>query len=881
MADEDEPEIVEQTGVRGDRLVTVLMMIAATTAIGGFGALFSMWWQSGITDPHEVLRIASQEYVGGRPIVAGELAETVDLGEEPEKPEEMEEPAPDAPEPTEEEKAAKAEKEQWRQLRDFLIGAGKVARAGQEQDARERRNIHYEAIPFLEKSRETGFRQGRQAEGYRLLGETLFKVGRFDDAIESLTAAIEQDPVLKRDLLPILAEAQLNSLQPTTEASLATIEHFLNTLNLETEQRRRGELIRIRALRELKQWSAAQRVIDKARQYKASNEIEQENTEAEYRDSLRLQQAILKVQQAQEQFGARPQDEFDDRTAATEYLTETMQTLASLQREAAPQTASQARLWAARAYLVQGMHNDALNELTIVRQQRPFGAEGIVGGLEEIELLAEQGRGIEVLQTTRYIMRELGDAQAFDATLIPFAEFQRRLQDSIDQLRGHGKFEQAIDTARSLPPVFPRSAALMQEGMGYSEWAKSTIEDGTDIGGELARSASMLARSRFRAAGDAFSEAAQLEFNTSQYLSLQWSAIEAYQSGRHFTHSIELLEPYLRYEQRRRQPRGLVAYGRALLAVGQPKKAIGALTNCIVEFPRDPLRYDARLLAALGHAELGDLDNSRQLLMDNLQDGELTPQSRAWRESLLTLGELLYRRGYENHLRAEQAKPQDKVQLLRANQPILEEAVRRLDEAVTRYWPMPRAVSAAYLSARAHVLASHWPRVEALSPEILDAAKRTLRAQTEQELQTALDGFGLLRKHLSEREEEHRLPDSEQSMLRNCFLAEADTLRELSEVDEARETERLENAAAAYRAVSLRYMNEPPALEAILGQARCAQKLGRDRESELLIRQASVVLQRIPNEWNGRFEETTRFDRNGWEKLLTWMTNRLGNVSGV
>ena len=41
---------------------------------------------------------------------------------------------------------------------------------------------------------------------------------------------------------------------------------------------------------------------------------------------------------------------------------------------------------------------------------------------------------------------------------------------------------------------------------------------------------------------------------------------------------------------------------------------------------------------------------------------------------------------------------------------------------------------------------------------------------------------------------------------------------------------RLTDAAAAYRAVELRYINEPPALEAILGRATCAKQLGRARK---------------------------------------------------
>jgi hypothetical protein len=88
---------------------------------------------------------------------------------------------------------------------------------------------------------------------------------------------------------------------------------------------------------------------------------------------------------------------------------------------------------------------------------------------------------------------------------------------------------------------------------------------------------------------------------------------------------------------------------------------------------------------------------------------------------------------------------------------------------------------------------------------------------------------------------------------------------------------RLEDAASAYRAVELRYINEPPALEAILGRATCAKELGRGREADMLVRQAGVVLQRIPNEWNDRFAETTRYDREGWEQLLGWMNQRIEN----
>lgn len=857
---------IPRSGRAKDRFASIMLTTAALAAIAGFGVLFSMWWQSRIVDHEEVLRIAAREYIAGRPIVAGELAETVQFeplegGIEPE----LAAAAGTPPEQIE------SRTEQQR-LRDFLIGAGKVARASEQENERQARRFRVQAIPYLKASRDLGFPPGRQEEGERILGETLYQVGRFDEAVDVLQTAIQRDPGIEQELLPTLASAQLKSLQPMDEHSLATIEQYLADPSLEPEQWRDATLIRIRALLDLDRWTEVTRAIDHAfaveqqRQQRAVDQRPQQ-----FLFQLRLMRAISRVRQAQARFGSQPKDPFEDRSDSVAFLATTLKQLADLEREADPQTAARARLWAARAYLVQGRQEEALTQLTAVRQQRPFAAEAVVGGLEAIELLAERGRGLELLQATRYVMRELGDETGFDPGLIPFEEFRRRLREAIAQLRQNGEYEFAIDAARTLPPVFARSEALIQEAYGFQQWADATIEGGTDISGEVARSAAKLARSRYRAAGDAFAEAAQIQFDSIQYLPTLWSAITAYQQGRHFSRSIELLEPYLRYESRARQPRGLVAYGRALLAVGEPERAIDSLTSCIVEFPRDPLRYDARLLAAMAHADLGDLDGARRLLTDNLQDGELTPQSAAWRESLLTLGELLYQRGYENHLKAEHASGQERLDLLRENQPILDEAIRRLDEAVTRYWPQPRAQSAAYLAARSHVLAAEWPRVEMQSPDILDAAKRALRVRIDSELTTALDGFRSLRKHLEREEEEHRLPQKEQAMLRNCFLAEADTLREMN---------RPEQAADTYRSISLRYMNEPPALEAILGQARCARELGNDQEAELLIRRANVVLQRIPNEWNGRFESVTRFDRAGWERLLTWMTGRLDNTAG-
>ncbi len=866
---------------RADKLTTVLMGGAALCAVAGFGVLFSMWWRTGISDKYEILRIASQQYVSGNPIVAGDLAEKVEF----EQQNENDLPAEDAAEPPlpdselspselvkrNAERQAKEKLQEWIRLRNFLIGAGKVARAKNESDSRDRRGILREAIPYLQASGKAEFPPGRQTEGDQILGESLFELGRYEDAIIAMRRALEQDPTLRRTLSSRLAEAELYSAKSTPDRALTTIEKFLGDRTLQPPQIWIGQRIRIRALIDLQRWDEANEAIALARQ-----QASQANTEdpavkmgqSQFYDQLKLLEAIGQIQKTSERLRLLGDQQGMTHLPKSSALDATIYRLNDLQRHTTPQISSQARLWAARANLIAGHHDDALTLLTAVRSQRPLGPEAIISGLEEIELLAKQGRGEEVLQTTRYLIREIGDQQGFQASEVSFNEFRRRLTDSLDQLRRHAEFEYAIDIARALPPVFDSSEALIQEAIGYQTWAAATIIDGTNLSDQASRGAARLARSRYRAAGDAYAQAAKIRFDTEEYLPTQWSAIEAYQNGRHFSRSIVLLDEYLRYERRRRQPRGLVAYGRALLAEGNADEAIEALTTCIDEFPRDPLRYDARLLAALAHSEKGDLEKSRELLTANLQDGDLAPQSPAFRDSLFTLAELLYQRGYRNYIEAERVGGPERLSLLRSNQPTLEEAVKYLDQAVDRYKWIPRAESAAYMSARAHILASHWPRLESESPEILDSARRTLRTDADAQLQIALDGFTQLRQHLLSREDERGLPAREQRLLRNCYVAGADVLREM---------DRLEEAATAYKAIELRYMNEPTALEAIVGRASCMRDLGRPEEADMLIKLANVVLNRIPKEWDDRFDETTRYDRSGWQELLGWMNNRIND----
>ncbi|GEM_PF-1642751 len=838
-----------------------LMAVAGIAAIGAFATLFSIWARTTAPGIADTLRIASTEYAAGRPAVAAQIAQTVEF------PEDMD--APDL-----------------FHLREFLIGAGLAAAADKTEDIKSWRLAMHEATPHLMAVNRHGFPPGREAEGKRLLGEALLSQGKFREASEFLGEAIAVDPSLRLQLMPLLAESQLLADTLPASAALGSAEKLLSWQTPGSIAFFETKLLSGRASLRLEQWPAAREkfrhVIDQCEQPGLVLEAKLLEASSQIAEAIALQKRA-------------PQSNAS--AVVQEILGEALQTLIALDRESDPLLATRARLWMARAHQALNQPAEAIAAATSVRQHRPFNAESIAGGILEVELLAAQQRGPEVLQTVRYLVREIGDERLYDSRIVGLDEFRQRMTAAADRLRANGQFQTVVDLARTLPPVFSPDDAFMLEALAFSDWGEQTLRAGRGSVQEISREIAAAARDYYHSAGDAAAAAADIRFTTREYIPTLWSAITAYEKGRDFERTLELLENYLQYEDRALKPRALLTQGRVLLAIDQPTKALEPLNDCIIEHPRDSLRYEARLIAAMAHAELGQLVEARQLLDENLHDGTLAPASPVWRDSLYLLGKLLYRDAYENHLRltdkvdtAPDGVSQPAVTApatnrdaapasgLRENQVLLENAIRRLEETaererilvaenrlrdeVSRNEAISRAQMASYLAARSRQMAAYWPTLEAELPDVLDAAKRQLHQTRDGHLQGALNGFNNLRQTLARREEDRPLSDEDQALLRNCFLAGADVLREMGQLAEA---------AEAYRGVSLRYMNQPPALEAMLGQARCMEELGRNREAELIIRQAERVLQRIPETWDGQFSTTTRYDRQQWERLLAWL----------
>ncbi len=144
--------------------------------------------------------------------------------------------------------------------------------------------------------------------------------------------------------------------------------------------------------------------------------------------------------------------------------------------------------------------------------------------------------------------------------------------------------------------------------------------------------------------------------------------------------------------------------------------------------------------------------------------------------------------------------------------------------------------------------------------EPTETQRKLLAQQAREETQNALSVYQKLQEQLNVRQEQTELSDVENYILRNTYFARADTLYDLGRYDDA---------IKAYSAATNRYQHEPEALEAFLQIAACHRQMQRGIEAKGTISQAAAVLSRIPADAD--FRKTTRYSREQWEQLLTWL----------
>jgi tetratricopeptide (TPR) repeat protein len=802
-----------------------MLVALAVAGVGGFATLMTLLLQGGSPSPQEMLRIGRTELNSGRVDVARQLALAAEIDAK-------ESPALEA-------------------QRQWILGMVDAARAAEESKPQRRKLVFSSAANHLAQASRLGLPAGQAASGNAALGHAYLEIGRYRDAAEKLKRSLDQDPTSARRLLTKLAESRLRAGEPS-KGIIEPLDKYLRFGQLTSQARAEALMIRAEA------WRGAG---DRARSDADLAEASLVEGFAERAILLSARMDIEEVRQFRQANGGT------DSPAIAKQLQMTVESLTELVRTITPENGASARYLLGEGLRLIGNDKQALSALASVRQSRRWSPEAIAAAVAELELHGDQSRIPEALDTAAYLVREIGDPQTFDARWMTLEQFQRRLTAVVEQLHQNGQYDGAIRLTKALPPLLSSAALLRLQGNAYRSWAIASAESDQRLVAAGSLPEASKTRERFAVAAATLEAASKEAFATPEYVSMVWEACEAYQQARLYRQSIRMLDEYLRYEQRSRWPRALVSKGVALLSLGQLDEALVPLREVITLFDGEPLRYEARLVAARAYNEKGLLDQAITLLEDNLFDEGLTPISPTWRETLKMLGSTLFDKSFREQLVLDAIlndinRPADTDQRLANNHDTLIRCVDRLEEFVQRFADDRDALHASYLAARAHRLAAIWPERAARMPETLDGARREYNQIRGSHLQTAFETFQKLRVSLNDLQEKAPLTTFESAMVRNCYLSEADALLAM---------ERYQEAADAYRAATHRFLGEPQALEAMVQEAQCYRALSRNDEAQRVVRQAQQILDRIPAERDPDFTKTTRYDRAGWRRLLEWL----------
>ncbi|HMC11329.1 MAG TPA: tetratricopeptide repeat protein, partial [Pirellulaceae bacterium] len=466
----------------------------------------------------------------------------------------------------------------------------------------------------------------------------------------------------------------------------------------------------------------------------------------------------------------------------------------------------------------------------------------------------------------RALSQVAGDDDAYNNTWLPVDQFRSRLSAAIDDLAERGYFAEALELTEALVSPFSHLVAVERLANIHRAWARKLEERAKGEKMPQAPVTEVEARQHWRQAGALWRKLADLRLPTRHYQEDLARAADDLRRGHGFEQAVGVYRELLKQEPQEGEAEALVGLGESLLSLGKPAEALSVLGHCREVFPKHPATYQGRLLSSLALVEQGKLPEAQELLVDNLYGFSLAPQSAEWRDSLFTLGAILYRHALDLESKSRLAGVDRQgaearragLALLEQSHAAFEDAIRVLTEAQERYPNAPQAIEARYRIAEAHRHSAKLPR-KRLDNVTIEASKAALTRQKHDQLHAAIDGYNGLITGLSEQQDAQHWP-TEAAILRNCYFGRADALFDLADYDDA---------IQAYSAATNRYQHDPESLEAYVQIASCHRRMGRLSEARGTLEQARVVLQRIRPDAD--FARTTRLARQDWTPLLDWL----------
>jgi tetratricopeptide (TPR) repeat protein len=711
----------------------------------------------------------------------------------------------------------------------FVLGALKIKDA-EVQGVADRRRVEYLiASRYLTEARAYGLPKDREAIGSFLLGKSLIEGGQFDDGAQVLRDLIAAAPngfdAVALETHQLLTETCLVMPKPELEEALQHNKAVIENGMLSPEQRLAAFAQRVECLSRLERYGEAREVvaslpsdgIDGATAALARATITLDEFESGLR-KVALSDRAQAVNAAADIFAAVLAD---------------LQKAASLDVQKGRVTQI-ACLQTARCLALKDDADGALKQYGRVRQLSGASYEGLAATLGEANVYRRKGEYETAILGYRRALEQFGKIPVYRSHAVPLELLRDNLKAAWNDLVAHQRYSDALSLGEHFVPPFSREEQLELQGNALERWGLQMLGDAGEE--SLTTEDRAAALEHLRAAGVAFEQLAQLRFATKFYTSDLWRAAEDFFQGHCFSRTIDALRKYLKYEPELRNAQALLRLGQAHLALNHLPECTSLLEECIEFHPLDSSTFQARVDCAKAYWCQGNTEQAERLLRDNIAGSTLKPLSPEWKDSLFELGMLLHEKER------------------------FEEAIGTLEEAVERYPHDSQSLVAQYVIGESY---RRWAQ------DLMDAAQQSrssseqskTRQQITQHLTTSLNHFEDVQRNITLKTHDIHSDPLMGTMLRNCYMLEGTVLYDLGRYKEAIE---------AYSNVSSLYPDEPFVLETFVQIANCWRRLDRTDNARGAVRQAQIVLDRLPE--NSDFASTTVLSREEWRMLLANMS---------
>lgn len=707
-------------------------------------------------------------------------------------------------------------------------------RDAEEARGLERRRQYARAISSLRAAEEQALDASRRAEWSYALGASLFALGRPAEARPLLEEAVKTFAPAKSRARQRLAEVYLDLKTPETrKKALALNTVLLESNEVQGARRDRVSMQRARILLALERPDEAEQALS----------LVSEDALSDRRVAL-LRARILMAR---------------DRYEAAANLLESLAGDVGLDQTVPREASYLLGVCAERL----GEVERAIESYERTAERFPQSQEGIAANIRGGALLRRQGRHEEAYAAYRRALQSVNAPDRFQNQWLSLEEFRRAILDAWNAWIAQETFQQAINLADHMTPVFPATQAAdlgARANQLWAEWWAKKLRSAPYS--ERIRHQDKL-RKRWRESGRAYArlaEALRTDEEPTRYSEVLWTSAEHFRKGRDFRSALEQLTRFINAQPEKRLALALVRRAELLMNLDRLDEALEHLQHVVDNYSTDAAAFEARYLLGRCHLERGEPGQAEQVWRNILDSRSLEPAAREWRLALFSLGKLLYRTAeMSSEGPADSTNRQGGAS---AGGPsnrggtAWDEAVRRLDEYVKRYPETPEAIEARYLLAK-----SLQRQGVALRRKLQQAETETnrneLRLAAQNSLGRALDEFLRLRNQLGRRDASNQLDRFGRDVLQSCIFEIAHTRYASGDY---------EQALASYREAVNRYPDDPQILVAYLQMANCHDRLQRPVEARSMLEQAKIVKQQLPEE--AFSSRTTSLTGQEWE---TWL----------